>query len=191
MYSTLCTMPRMAGRVFVVHGLVHAADAQGVERGLVVFLTVDAALDLRDLQHAVTLRSRRRPVRRPERPSRPGPCRGPRGRSCHAGERCPRDAAGERSPCFGRPHHVDGVGGAQALGEDVVDAAQFQQRAHAATGDDAGTGGSRAQAAPGRRRSGPSTSWVMVVPCLGTTNRFLRASSMAFWMASGTSLALP
>ena len=30
-----------------------------------------------------------------------------------------------------------------------------------------------------------------VVPASGTSNRFLRASSVPFWMARGTSLALP
>src|SRR5512143_3356750 len=46
---------------------------------------------------------------------------------------------------LGRAHHVDGVCGPQALGEDVMYAAQLEQSPHAAAGDDAGTGGSRAQ----------------------------------------------
>ena len=37
----------------------------------------------------------------------------------------------------------------------------------------------------------PMTGWVMVLPASGTVNRFLRASSVPFWMARGTSLALP
>ena len=32
---------------------------------------------------------------------------------------------------------------------------------------------------------------VIVEPASGTANRFLRASSMPFWIAAGTSLALP
>ena len=37
----------------------------------------------------------------------------------------------------------------------------------------------------------PITWWVMVLPCLATRKRFFFASSTAFWMASGTSLAFP
>ena len=37
----------------------------------------------------------------------------------------------------------------------------------------------------------PITGWVMVEPASATGNRFLRASSVPFWMASGTSFALP
>ena len=37
----------------------------------------------------------------------------------------------------------------------------------------------------------PITSWVIVEPCIGTRKRFLRARSTPFWMATGTSLALP
>jgi hypothetical protein len=37
----------------------------------------------------------------------------------------------------------------------------------------------------------PSVSCVMVFMCLGTLNMFFFASSTAFWMATGTSLALP
>ena len=48
----------------------------------------------------------------------------------------------------------------------------------------------------GRRRTlaasnRPTTSCVMVEPCLGTVNRFFFASSTAFVIASGTSRALP
>src|SRR5918995_781762 len=37
----------------------------------------------------------------------------------------------------------------------------------------------------------PMIGWTMVVPASGTLNRFFRASSVPFWMARGTSLALP
>ena len=37
----------------------------------------------------------------------------------------------------------------------------------------------------------PMTGWVMVLPASGTANRFFLASSVPFWMARGTSLALP
>ena len=37
----------------------------------------------------------------------------------------------------------------------------------------------------------PSTWWVIVDPASGTANTFLRASSIPFWMAAGTSLAFP
>jgi len=37
----------------------------------------------------------------------------------------------------------------------------------------------------------PRISWVTVVPCFGTVNRFFFASSTAFEIASGTSRALP
>src|SRR5215218_551217 len=37
----------------------------------------------------------------------------------------------------------------------------------------------------------PITSWVMVEPCMGTRKRFLRARSTPFWIATGTSFALP
>ena len=37
----------------------------------------------------------------------------------------------------------------------------------------------------------PITRWVIVWPYLGTRIRFLRAFSTAFWIASGTSRALP
>src|SRR2546423_11303515 len=37
----------------------------------------------------------------------------------------------------------------------------------------------------------PSTWWVIVVPYIGTLKRFFLARSTPFWMASGTSLALP
>ena len=35
------------------------------------------------------------------------------------------------------------------------------------------------------------TGWVMVDPASATSNRFFLASSVPFWMARGTSLALP
>src|SRR3954453_18148437 len=37
----------------------------------------------------------------------------------------------------------------------------------------------------------PVTVWVIVEPCFGTRNRFFFARSTPFWIASGTSLALP
>src|ERR687897_69767 len=37
----------------------------------------------------------------------------------------------------------------------------------------------------------PVTGWVIVEPASGTSNRLRLASSVPFWMASGTSLALP
>ena len=37
----------------------------------------------------------------------------------------------------------------------------------------------------------PSTWWVIVLWYLGTTKRFFFASSTAFWIATGTSLAFP
>src|SRR3954470_7788476 len=37
----------------------------------------------------------------------------------------------------------------------------------------------------------PMIVWVIVSPASGTANRRLRASSMPFWIAAGTSLALP
>src|SRR4051812_31993690 len=37
----------------------------------------------------------------------------------------------------------------------------------------------------------PVTVWVMVEPCFGTRKRFFFARSTPFWIASGTSLALP
>ena len=37
----------------------------------------------------------------------------------------------------------------------------------------------------------PITGWMIVEPVRGTEKRFLRASSVPFWMARGTSLALP
>ena len=37
----------------------------------------------------------------------------------------------------------------------------------------------------------PVVWWVIVLPCLGTRNRSFFARSTPFWIASGTSLALP
>ena len=37
----------------------------------------------------------------------------------------------------------------------------------------------------------PVVWWVIVEPCLGTRKRFFFARSTPFWIASGTSLALP
>ena len=37
----------------------------------------------------------------------------------------------------------------------------------------------------------PVTSWVIVDPCIGTLKSDLRARSTPFWIATGTSLALP
>ena len=37
----------------------------------------------------------------------------------------------------------------------------------------------------------PVVWWVIVLPCLGTRNRSFLARSTPFWIASGTSLALP
>ena len=37
----------------------------------------------------------------------------------------------------------------------------------------------------------PTTSWVIVWPCIGTLKRLFRARSTPFWMATGTSLAFP
>ena len=37
----------------------------------------------------------------------------------------------------------------------------------------------------------PVTWWVIVVPCIGTLKRLFLARSTAFWIASGTSFALP
>ena len=37
----------------------------------------------------------------------------------------------------------------------------------------------------------PVTAWVRVLPCIGTLNMSLRARSTPFWIATGTSLALP
>ena len=34
-------------------------------------------------------------------------------------------------------------------------------------------------------------SWVIVEPCIGTLKRSFRARSTPFWIATGTSLALP
>ena len=43
----------------------------------------------------------------------------------------------------------------------------------------------------GMQPNRPSTSWVIVWPCLGTVKRFFFASSTAFEIASGTSRAFP
>ena len=37
----------------------------------------------------------------------------------------------------------------------------------------------------------PMTGWVMVLPASATEKRFFLASSVPFWIARGTSLALP
>ena len=37
----------------------------------------------------------------------------------------------------------------------------------------------------------PTVWWVMVEPCIGTSMRLRRARSTPFWIATGTSLALP
>ncbi len=37
----------------------------------------------------------------------------------------------------------------------------------------------------------PVTGWMIVLPARGTSNRLRLASSVPFWMARGTSLALP
>src|SRR3954452_2826143 len=37
----------------------------------------------------------------------------------------------------------------------------------------------------------PVTSWVIVLPCIGTLKRLRRAFSTPFWIATGTSFALP
>ena len=37
----------------------------------------------------------------------------------------------------------------------------------------------------------PMIGWVIVEPASGTSNRLRLASSVPFWIASGTSLALP
>src|SRR5699024_10499453 len=39
--------------------------------------------------------------------------------------------------------------------------------------------------------SSPCTGWVMVLLIIGTRKKFFRASSTPFWIAEGTSLALP
>jgi hypothetical protein len=90
----------------------------------------------------------------------------------------------------GGPGHVDVVGRAERLAQHVVDAGLFEDGAGGATGDDTGTGAAGLSSTrPAPRR--PMTGWVMVVPARGTVKRFLRASSVPFWMARGTSLALP
>ena len=104
MYSTLCTMPRMAGESswYTVWFMRLMPRASRV--ALWSFLRLMRLLYLRDLQHVVTHLSqlepaRLPPARLPARPFRSGLCRRSRERSCHAGERCPRDAAGRE----GRP----------------------------------------------------------------------------------------
>ena len=119
------------------------------------------------------------------------PCSGSTsGSTCRAPSRPPR-AAQLAQRVLGRLEHVDRVGRAERLREDVADAAELEHRAHAAAGDDAGAGRGRAAAARARRRTSPSDSCVIVCPCLGTVNMFFFASSTAFEIASGTSRALP
>ena len=71
-----------------------------------------------------------------------------------------------------------------------MDPGELEHRAHAAAGDHAGTGGGRLE----QDAAGAEDAldwWVIVSPCLGTLKRFFLARSTPFWIASGTSLALP
>ena len=77
------------------------------------------------------------------------------------------------------------------LHEHVVDAGLFEDDASGATGDDAGTGGGRLHQHATGAELMPMIGWVMVLPASGTSKRFFFASSVPFWIASGTSLALP
>ena len=63
-----------------------------------------------------------------------------------------------------RPDHVDRVGGAERLGQDVADAGRLDDGANRAAGDDAGAlrGGLEQHAA--RAESPMRTSWGIVVP---------------------------
>ena len=85
---------------------------------------------------------------------------------------------------------VDVVRRAERLAQHVVDAGLLEDGAGGAAGDDAGTGGGGLEQHPAGAHA-PMTWWVMVEPASGTWKRFLRASSVPFWMARGTSLALP
>jgi hypothetical protein len=86
--------------------------------------------------------------------------------------------------------HVDPVRGPERLGQDVADAGHLEDGPGGAAGDDAGPGAaglSMTRPAP----LSPMTGCTMVVPASGTSNRFLRASSMPFCTARPASLALP
>ena len=71
-----------------------------------------------------------------------------------------------RSACSAALQHVDRVRRAERLREHVADAAELEHGAHAAAGDDAGTGRGRAAAARGPRRTGRAISCVIVCPVL-------------------------
>ena len=89
-----------------------------------------------------------------------------------------------------RPGHVDGVRRAERLGEHVVDPGRLEDGAGGATGDDTGAGRGRLEQHAAASCS-PRITWVMVEPARGTLKRFFLASSMPFWIAAGTSFALP
>ena len=90
----------------------------------------------------------------------------------------------------GRVHDVDGVGGAERLGEQVLDSGGLDDRADRTTGDDPGTGGGRLQHDP--TSTGPTDDGVHDrEPTMGTLKKFFLASSTPFWIADCTSLALP
>ena len=100
--------------------------------------------------------------------------------------RAQRLEAGDR-----RLDEVDRVLRAEALGEDVVDARELEHGAHAAAGDDAGTGGGGLEHHAGRRRRRPIDLVGDRRAVRGTWKRFFFARSTPFWIATGTSLALP
>jgi len=79
------------------------------------------------------------------------------------------------------------VGAQQAAGDELLgrEAAEAGDLVGALERREAGL--SRTLPAP----MTPVTGWVMVDPARGTFSRFLRASSVPFWIARGTSLALP
>ena len=85
---------------------------------------------------------------------------------------------------------VDRVGGAEGLGQNVVDTGAVQHGAHRTAGDNTGSGDA------GRRRTTPAESspWTrcgMVRRIIGTWKKFFFAISTALAMAEGTSFALP
>ena len=85
---------------------------------------------------------------------------------------------------------VDVVGRAERLAQHVVDAGLLEDdRAAppAMTPVPGAAGFSRTRPAPVLADDG----WVIVMPASGTSKRLRLASSVPFWMASGTSLALP
>ena len=149
-WRTAWTMPRSCGRVLVLDGVADPAQAERAQRVELtpVGAVARAPLGDRELAHAASagavaaaaagLGGRALGRRRPSAAVSSRPSTWSTVRPAQLGDllgRAQRLQPGDR-----RLDEVDRVLRAEALGEDVVDPGQLEHRAHAAAGDDAGTG---------------------------------------------------